>query len=224
MADDRSKPRSDSPITGFMAGWYARLTKRDMNEFRRLAETIAAQLAVGSDVLEVAPGPGYWAIELARLGDFRIVGLDLSADFVRMAQDNARAAGVRIDFRHGNAASMPLESDSFDFILCRAAFKNFAQPLSALDEMYRVLRAAGRSLIIDLRNDASLAEIKAYINGMKLGIVNSTITKFIFKHFLLKRAYNKEDFDRMAQASRFGACQIREEAIGLEVWLTKPAS
>ena len=125
------KARRDSPITGWTARWYSRLTLRDLDEFRKLAERTASQLPEGSDVLEVAPGPGYWAIELARLGSYRIKGLDLSADFVRIAGDNARRAGVAIDFYEGNAARMPFESDTFDFLLCRAAFKNFRAPRGA---------------------------------------------------------------------------------------------
>ena len=59
---------------------------------------------------------------------------------------------------------------------------------------------------------------------MKGGVVNSPLTKFIFKHSLLKcRAYRQEDFDRMARESRFGSCQIRAEAISLEIWLAKAA-
>ena len=58
---------------------------------------------------------------------------------------------------------------------------------------------------------------------MKGGVVNSALTKFIFKHSLLKRAYRQEDFNRMARESRFGSCQIRAEAISLEIWLAKPA-
>ena len=43
----------------------------------------------------------------------------------------------------------------FDFLLCRAAFKNFGQPVRALQEMCRVLKPGGRGLIIDLRHGAS---------------------------------------------------------------------
>ena len=91
-----------------------------------------------SDVLEVAPGPGYFAVALAKLGSYHIVGLDISETFVKIATDNARAAGVDVEFRHGNASSMPFESGSFDFVYCRAAFKNFSEPIRAIEEMYRV--------------------------------------------------------------------------------------
>ena len=52
-------------------------------------------------VLEVAPGPGFFAIELAKLGDFQITGLDISRTLVEIASENARAAGVRGRFSPG---------------------------------------------------------------------------------------------------------------------------
>ncbi len=223
MPATSSRPRRDSPITGFTAGWYARLTKRDMHEFCQLADRIAAELLPGSAVLEVAPGPGYWAIELAKRGNYRVVGVDLSADFVRIASDNARTADVSVEFLQGNVADLPLPSESFDFLLCRAAFKNFADPLVALNEMHRVLRPEGRALIIDLRNDAAMADVNAHVQTMNLGVVNATLTRFIFKHVLLKRAYSRADFERLAAESQFGGCQISTDAIGLEVSLVKSA-
>ena len=87
--------------------------------------------------------------------------------------------------------------------------------------MHRVLRPGGRALIIDLRNDASIEDINARVKDMELGAVNSAITRMIFRHFLLKRAYGREEFERMAARSRFGGCQIQLDAIGLEVTLTK---
>lgn len=55
-----------------------------MEDFRRQARTAAEHLSSGCNVLEVAPGPGFFAIELAKLGDFKITGLDISRTFVEM--------------------------------------------------------------------------------------------------------------------------------------------
>ena len=134
-----------------------------MEDFRRQATTAAEQLPSGCNVLEVAPGPGFFAIELAKLGDFKITGLDISRTFVEIATEKARDAGVQIDFRLGNASAMPFADDSFDFIYCSAAFKNFSEPVKALDEMYRVLRPGGEAMVVDLRKDVSLEEIDAYV-------------------------------------------------------------
>ena len=76
-------------------------------------------------------------------------------------------------------------------------------------------------MIIDLRRDARPAEIDAYVNGMGLGRFDAFLTKQIFRHMLIKRAYTSDQFREMAAASRFGSCTIEESPIGLEVTLRK---
>src|SRR5579883_204501 len=124
-------------MEGRVAKWYAANTLKSLDEYKILARRIAGELRPGSRVLEVAPGPGYCAIELRKLGDFRVEGLDISKTFVEIAKRNAEEAGVDVAFREGNASDMPFESESFDFLVCRAAFKNFSQPVRAIQEMYR---------------------------------------------------------------------------------------
>ena len=208
-------------MEGFVAKWYANLTKKALDDFKTLARQVAEQLPPSADVLEVAPGPGYFAIELARLGDYRITGLDISATFVEIARTNAFRANVEVDFRRGNASGMPFKHDGFDFLLCRAAFKNFAEPLGALREMHRVLKPGGRALIIDLRKDASRESVAQAVDEMKLGAVNGILTKATFRFMLLKRAYTRSDFERMVSQTGFGKIEIRESVIGLEILLSK---
>jgi ubiquinone/menaquinone biosynthesis C-methylase UbiE len=217
----RKKAYKGLAMEGMIATWYAKNTLRDQAEFDACADRIAAHLEPRSRVLEVAPGPGYLAIALARRGPYRIAGVDISHSFVRIAAESAACAGLEVEFRHGNAAAVPYPADSFDFIVCRAAFKNFSDPVGALGEMHRVLRLGGQALIIDMRNDASNAAIDATVGDMKLGRVNALITRAIFKYSLRKRAYSKVDMLRMAAATPFGSAEIREEALGFEVWLRK---
>jgi ubiquinone/menaquinone biosynthesis C-methylase UbiE len=208
-------------MEGFTAWWYASLTHKSMDEFRALARRVAEELPSGSRVLEVAPGPGYFAIELAKLGGYPVTGLDISHTFVRIARRNAAEAGVEIDFREGNAAAMPFDGKSFDFLLCRAAFKNFTQPVRALQEMHRVLKPGGRALIIDLRKDASNESVAQAVDGMRLGPVNTIITKFTFRFMLLKRAYTREDFEEFLTHARFSSIDIQESLTGLELSLRR---
>jgi len=126
-----------------------------------------------------------------------------------------------VEFRLGNAAHMPFESSSFDFLLCRAAFKNFSEPLRALQDMYRVLSPGGRALIIDLRKDAPPDSVDRAVDQMHLGAVNSILTKFTFRHMLLKRAYTRREFERLLDQTKFGRVEIREDLIGLELTLHK---
>jgi ubiquinone/menaquinone biosynthesis C-methylase UbiE len=215
------KPYRGVGMEGFIARWYARNTGRHKESYRKSAEVVAGQLADGASVLEVAPGPGYLAIELARLGNYRVVGLDISRSFVEMARRNAQDAGVAVTFEQGNASSMPFGPDSFDFIVCRAAFKNFSEPVQALNEMHRVLRPGGKALIFDLRPDASPEAITAEVKNMGLGWFNSLLTKLTFKCMLLKTAYSREQFRQMASQTPFKSCEITEDGIGLAVTLTK---
>jgi len=172
-------------------------------------------------VLEVAPGPGYLAIEIAKMGDYRVTGLDISHSFVRIAAENARKAGVSVDFRHGDAAHMPFPDESFDFVVCRAAFKNFSDPVGALNEIHRVLMHGGRASIIDLRKDASLAAIDEEVAGMQMSALNAKLTRWAFRTMLLKSAYTREAIDAMVSQSRFAKGEISQDGIGFELRLAK---
>ena len=107
MANAPSKPYKGYGMEGLVAAWYVRQTARDGEEICHTARCIAAYLNSGSRVLEVAPGPGYLAIELARLSGAFVTGLDISRSFVGIARENASKAGVRVDFEHGDAADLP---------------------------------------------------------------------------------------------------------------------
>jgi ubiquinone/menaquinone biosynthesis C-methylase UbiE len=208
-------------MEGRIASWYARNTANDMAEFQRLAKRVTRTISSGSRILEVAPGPGYLAIEIARHGSYAIAGLDISKTFVEIATANALRASVEVDFQHGNASAMPFADNTFDFILCRAAFKNFSRPVEALDEMHRVLKPQGRALIIDLRKDASMDDISAYIKEANIGWANSLIYKVTFRYLLIPRAYSRGQFTEMAASSRFGRAEISESGIGFEITLRK---
>src|SRR5262245_25061208 len=127
-------------MEGPIATWYARNTGKNRARFHETAALVRKRLPHGGSVLEVAPGPGYTAIELARDERFGVTGVDISHSFVRIARENARNAGVAIDFRHGDAAHLPFGDEYFDQLICSAAFKNFSDPAGAIDEMYRVLK------------------------------------------------------------------------------------
>src|SRR4030095_13871146 len=90
-----------------------------------------------------------------------------------------------------------------------------------INEMHRVLRPGGQASIFDLRKDASLQDIAAEVRGLQLSAVNALVTRFIFRHGLLRAAYTREQLERMAAQSRFGRCEIECSGIGLEVRLTK---
>src|ERR1041384_1874993 len=141
------------PMEGIIATWYAKTTAKDLKRHKLMAKQLVEKIPANGKVLEIAPGPGYFCIELARLGNYQITGLDISKSFVEIAQKNAKEAGFHINFRLGTAPHMPFQDNPFDFTFCQAAFKNFSEPVKAIAEMYRVLRPGGMSVIADMRND-----------------------------------------------------------------------
>jgi ubiquinone/menaquinone biosynthesis C-methylase UbiE len=209
-------------MEGAVARWYAKVRSSgsQIEEYRKQAAQLTEGLPAGAKVLEVAPGPGYLAVEIARLG-FQVTGLDISRTFVQIGSENASQAGVSVDFRQGDAAVMPFEADSFDLIVCQAAFKNFVYPASALDEMYRVLRTGGTAVIQDMSSEASHADINLEVQKMRLGWW-STFSTTATLEMLRRRAYSPARFERLAAESPFHSCAITTQGIGLEVRFTKP--
>jgi ubiquinone/menaquinone biosynthesis C-methylase UbiE len=207
-------------MNGVIARWYASTTRSALPEFQALAQRVA-DIAPGPDLLEVAPGPGYLAIELAKLGQQGVTGLDISKTFVEIARKNAADAGVRADFRLGNAADMPFADNSFDFIVCRAAFKNFTEPLQALQEMRRVLKPGGQALIIDLRRDVSPADIDRELVRYAPNAANRLLMKLTFRFMLIRRAYTRSEMEHLTKQAGFRLARFSETPIGFEILLAK---
>jgi ubiquinone/menaquinone biosynthesis C-methylase UbiE len=207
-------------MEGGIARWYDRATRKSMEDFRVLATRIASIAPAGGKVLEVAPGPGFLSIELAKRG-LEVRAVDISSTFVEIAQKNAANDGVNVRFMQGNAADLPAESASVDFVVCRAAFKNFTEPVKAMREMLRVLRPGGTALLIDMRRDVSMGDIKQFVRGMGLSWWNRVFTNFTFKHMLIKRAYPLCAIRTMAQEAGWKDAQIEVAPLGFEASFRK---
>ncbi|GAB3139297.1 class I SAM-dependent methyltransferase [Amycolatopsis sp. NPDC004378] len=206
-------------MEGFQARWYAknRGTEAQLRQYRKQAAAVTAGLNEGAEVLEVAPGPGYFAIEVAKLG-FRVTGLDISHTMVEIARENG--AGLDVDFRQGDVTHAPFADESFDFLVCQAAFKNFRQPVAALNEMHRVLRPGGFAVIHDLNHEATAADIGREVAGMDVGVVSGFTVRQTLG-WLRRRAFTREQFEALAAESAFGGCSVTTDGIGLEVRLAR---
>ncbi len=211
-------------MEGLFARWYDKNVQKYPEQYRMWAKKVAENVAEGSSVLEVAPGSGYLAIELAKRGTYKVVGLDISRTLVEIAQKNATKAGVgaAVEFRQGDAAHMPFDDEVFDFIICTAAFNNFADPVGALREMYRVLCAHGRAVIIDMLRDVSDEAIRDFVKSMSLSRLDSLMTKWIFKK-LRRTAYSRDQFKDFISKTTFRRYDIRgaKDLIRFEIWLEK---
>jgi ubiquinone/menaquinone biosynthesis C-methylase UbiE len=209
-------------MEGPMARWYAkqRGSQSQLAGYRTQATKLTAGLPAGADILEVAPGPGYLAVELARLDRYTVTGLDISRTFVQIATEHAARTGTTVDFCHGDATAMPFADNAFDLVVCQAAFKNFLHPVRALDEMYRVLRPGGVAIINDMNREAGRAQIADEVAAMKLTGPNAYVTRTVLG-WLRRRAMSPDQFRRLAAESRFGGADVTTDGISVVVRLRR---
>jgi SAM-dependent methyltransferase len=96
----------------------------------------------GRRVLDVACGTGVVAVTAARAGA-TVTGLDLTPELLALARQNARIAGVEIDFHEGDVEALPFDSSSFDVVVSQFGHMFAPRPEVAIGEMLRVLRPGG---------------------------------------------------------------------------------
>lgn len=101
-----------------------------------------AGIGPGDRVLDVACGTGALAREAVRRAGptGKVVGLDLNPGMLEVA----RRTAPRIDWRQGDACSLPFPDGSFDRVLSQYALMFFPDREGALRHMWRVLAPSGR--------------------------------------------------------------------------------
>ena len=122
---------------------------------RREVDFVAATLGLrpGESVLDLCSGQGRHAVILARMG-MQVVALDLSDDYLQLAQAAAKEAGVSLETVQADMREIPGEQ-RFDAVI--NMFSSFGY-LESEDEDAKVLAAIERSLrpggrvLLDLLN------------------------------------------------------------------------
>jgi SAM-dependent methyltransferase len=101
-----------------------------------------ARVHAGQRVLDIACGTGVVSVTAARLGA-RVTGLDLTSALLERAGENARIAGVQIDWHEGDVEHLPFDNASFDVVLSEFGHIFAPRPEVAVGEMLRVLKPGG---------------------------------------------------------------------------------
>lgn len=115
----------------------------------------AAQLQGGETVLDLCCGTGdvirTFAAQQPRPA--RIIGLDFAQEML----DAGRYDGITtpIELIHGDALNLPLENEAVDVVSCAFGVRNFQDLKRGLSEMFRVLKPAGRVVILEFTTPRS---------------------------------------------------------------------
>jgi SAM-dependent methyltransferase len=97
----------------------------------------------GERILDLATGTGWTSRLVARRGA-TVVGVDIAGELLEAARANASAAGLRIDYRVGDAESLPFDDGSFDAVISTVGVMFAARQEAAAAELARVVRKGGR--------------------------------------------------------------------------------
>jgi ubiquinone/menaquinone biosynthesis C-methylase UbiE len=114
----------------------------------RSTVAVAAGIGPGMRVLDVATGTGEQAIAFGKRGA-EVVGVDISAEMLRIARGKNRASNVR--FSEADATQLPFAEASFDAACISFALHEMPAHVRAraLHELTRVVKPGGTVIVVD---------------------------------------------------------------------------
>jgi SAM-dependent methyltransferase len=109
----------------------------------------------GEHILDLSTGTGWTSRSVARRGA-RATGVDIAADLIAAAQSIAKAEGLPIEYRIGDAESLPFADGEFDAVVSTCGVMFASRPEAAASELARVCRKGGRIALTTWLSDSNL--------------------------------------------------------------------
>mgnify|MGYP000409711409 FL=1 len=141
-------PEMEALKTRLKATWEA----GDYGVFAKYLEPGALEffsrlgISPGTKLLDVGCGAGQLTIPAAKQG-IDVTGLDLAQNLVDQANARARAEGLDIEIRQGDAESLPFPDASFDVTMSLIGSMFAPRPELVAAEMVRVTRPGGNIIM-----------------------------------------------------------------------------
>jgi ubiquinone/menaquinone biosynthesis C-methylase UbiE len=141
-----------------------------------LTDLMIEQLEVGPGrrVLDVGCGVGRPAVRLAKATGAEVVGIAVSGEQVRRANELARREDVAylVSFQQADAMKLPFEDGSFDAAWALESIMHMPDRRDVLGQIERVLRPGGRMALTDLFEWAPAGPeqrtaLEGYLKGME---------------------------------------------------------
>ncbi len=124
---------------------------------------IVSKLATGIEslrILDVGCATGRLLLSLAQGGARHLHGVDLAPRILEIARDKLHRQELDADLRASDVEEkIPWPNESFDVVTLTGVLHHFYRPADAFGEVWRVLAARGRLLIVDPRFAAPLRQL-----------------------------------------------------------------
>jgi ubiquinone/menaquinone biosynthesis C-methylase UbiE len=188
-------------------------------EYRQLArDAVSLGVPPRGKVLDVGTGPGYVAIEVARLlqgTGSQVVGMDLSGPMLALAAGNAASVGLNgvLTWRAGDAKAMPFDDGEFDLIVCNDSLHHWEDPQPVFDEIARVLKPGGKCLVRDSKR------LQKWTARLFARLIGWLIPADFRGHYWnsIQSSYTAEELRAVLERSRLQGWQIVEGFMDLTV-------
>ncbi len=113
--------------------------------------------------LDIGCGSGYLGLNIAQKSNLYVYAMDNDPQALEILKENIQQLGLgaRVEALSGNVHNIPLENDRVQLIISRGSMFSWEEPLSAFNEVYRVLAPNGKGYI---GGGFATAEIKKQID------------------------------------------------------------
>ncbi len=104
-------------------------------------------------VLEIGCTNGFSSLELNKLTNCEVIGIDINKNSVENANERIKELKLddsRIKFEYGNAEELRFEDEEFDLIICGNAMSFVQDKNKAIEELKRVLKPNGYISIVPI--------------------------------------------------------------------------
>lgn len=161
-----------------------------------LHDVFVDRVAPGARVLDLGCGGGQHAIAMAhQCPDVRIVGLDLSPEFVRRARRRADEAGLadRVELVEGNALDLPFEDAAFDHVYSAGSIKHWPDMARGLAECLRVLGPGGQLLVMEADLGCRFEDVRRWTGDSRVPRPLRPVLHLYFRTYVAGQSIGLDD-------------------------------
>jgi SAM-dependent methyltransferase len=170
---------------GFGAGAYSGAELAELPD-----RAVSTSLGCGNPLAVADPRPGETVLDLGSGGGIdvllsarrvgptgKVFGLDMTAEMLALARENARASGAgNVEFIGGEIESIPLPDASVDVVISNCVINLSVHKRAVFAEAFRVLRPGGRLGVSDVVAEDHLSPADRARRGDYVGCIAGALS------------------------------------------------